>query len=57
VLALLAIYQFILFWINGVAGTYADAVAYWGPLVSGTVLWPLVAHFYSGIRYRAARSP
>jgi rod shape-determining protein MreD len=56
VLALLAIYQFILFWINGVAGTYADAVAYWGPLVSGTVLWPLVAHFYSGIRYRAARS-
>jgi rod shape-determining protein MreD len=56
VFALLAIYQFILFWINGVAGSYADAVAYWGPLVSGTMLWPIVQHFFSGIRYRAARS-
>jgi rod shape-determining protein MreD len=56
VFALLAIYQFILFWVNGVAGTYADAVAYWGPVVSGTVLWPLIALLYSGIRYRSARS-
>ena len=56
VFALLAIYQFILFWINGVAGTYADAVAYWGPLVSGTLLWPVVSHIFAGIRYRAARS-
>jgi hypothetical protein len=31
-------------------------VAYWGPLVSGTLLWPIVAQIYSGIRYRAARS-
>ncbi|MEX2125630.1 MAG: rod shape-determining protein MreD [Woeseia sp.] len=56
VFALLAIYQFILFWINGVAGTYADAVAYWGPVVSGTVLWPFISHIFSGIRYRLARS-
>jgi rod shape-determining protein MreD len=54
--ALLVIYQFILFWINGVAGTYADAVVYWGPVVSGTLLWPVVSHFFAGIRYRAARS-
>lgn len=56
VFALLAIYQFILFWINGIAGTYAHAVAYWGPLVSGTLLWPIIQHIFSGIRYRAARS-
>lgn len=54
VFALLVIYQFILFWINGVAGTYADAVAYFGPVVSGTLLWPLVSIFFAGIRYRSA---
>jgi rod shape-determining protein MreD len=56
VCALLAIYQFILFWINGIAGTYAEHQAYWGPLVSGTLLWPVIQHIFSGIRYRAARS-
>ena len=57
VFALLSIYQFILFWINGVAGTYADTVAYWGPVVSGTLLWPLIQYVFSGIRYRLTRSP
>ena len=52
VLALLALYQFILFWINGVAGIYAPAVTYWGPVVTGTLLWPLVSLVFSGIRYR-----
>lgn len=55
VLALLALYQFILFWINGVAGTYAPAVTYWGPVVTGTLLWPLVSLVFSGVRYRLAR--
>ena len=54
VLALLALYQFILFWINGVAGTYAPAVTYWGPVVTGTLLWPLISLLFSGIRYRVA---
>lgn len=54
VLALLALYQFILFWINGVAGTYAPAVTYWGPVVTGTLLWPPVSLVFSGIRYRLA---
>lgn len=55
VLALLALYQFILFWINGVAGIYAPVVTYWGPVVTGTLLWPLVSLVFSGIRYRAAQ--
>lgn len=54
VLALLGVYQFILFWINGVAGIYAPAVTYWGPVVTGTFLWPIVALFFGGIRYRLA---
>ncbi|MEO1246179.1 MAG: rod shape-determining protein MreD [Pseudomonadota bacterium] len=43
VLALLALYQFLLFWINGVAGVDARAASYWGPVLSGTLLWPLLA--------------
>jgi rod shape-determining protein MreD len=53
VFALLALYQFILFWINGVAGISAPAVTYWGPVIAGTALWPFVYMFLSGVRYRA----
>ncbi len=53
VFALLALYQFLLFWINGVAGVTAPAIAYWGPVLSGTLLWPFVFLFLSGVRYRS----
>jgi len=49
---ILAIYQFLLFWINGVAGVNAPAIAYWGPVISGTVLWPILMTVLSGMRYR-----
>ena len=52
VFALLSLYQFLLFWINGVAGITAPTSAYWGPVLAGTVLWPLLYTFLSGIRYR-----
>ena len=52
VFALLALYQFLLFWINGVAGVSAPAVEYWGPVVTGTFIWPIMAMFLSGMRYR-----
>ncbi len=52
VFALLALYQFLLFWINGVAGLHTEAVTYWGPVVTGTLIWPLLSMFFSGIRYR-----
>ncbi|MGB5331174.1 MAG: rod shape-determining protein MreD [Woeseiaceae bacterium] len=53
VFALLALYQFLLFWINGVAGVAAPAVTYWAPVVTGTLIWPLLYMFLSGVRYRA----
>jgi len=53
VFALLALYQFILFWINGVAGVHAAAATYWGPVLSGTIIWPLLSMLFSGLRYRA----
>ena len=52
VFALLALYQFLLFWINGVAGLAAPAVYYWGPVVAGTIIWPFLSIMLSGLRYR-----
>jgi len=51
--ALLALYEFILFWINGVAGVAAPARVYWGPVVSGALVWPLVQFALGGINRRA----
>ena len=53
VFALLALYQFLLFWVNGVAGISAPSISYWAPVISGTLIWPFVYFFLSGLRYRA----
>lgn len=52
VFALLALYQFLLFWINGVANVDAPAIQYWAPVISSTLIWPFVHMFLSGLRYR-----
>ncbi|MDX1518012.1 MAG: rod shape-determining protein MreD [Woeseiaceae bacterium] len=53
VFALNALYQFLLFWINGVAGIAAPASTYWGPVVTGAIFWPPLFLFLNGIRYQA----
>lgn len=53
VFAMLALYQFLLFWVNGVAAVSAPAVSYWAPVISGTLVWPFLYMFLSGIRYRS----
>ena len=52
VFAILALYQFILFWINGVAGVAVPPVDYWGPVISGTIIWPMVLVLLRGVRLR-----
>ena len=52
VFPILAIYQFLMFWINGVAGVTAPSIVYWGPVISSTLVWPIVMMFLAGIRYR-----
>jgi rod shape-determining protein MreD len=52
IFALLALYQFVLFWINGVAGVDVATIYYWAPVLTGTVLWPVVTMLLSGIRMR-----
>ena len=56
VFALLALYQFLLFWLHGVAGITVPAVGYWGPVITGTVLWPVISTLLSGVRMRAQLS-
>jgi len=50
VFAILALYQFVLFWINGVAGVDVPAVNYWGPVITGTILWPVAVMLLRGVR-------
>ena len=52
VFALLAVYQFMLFWINGVAGLSAAPINYWAPVITGALTWPLAFALLSGIRLR-----
>lgn len=53
VFAILALYQFILFWVNGVAGVDVPAVGYWGPVISSTLFWPFVYMMLRAVRLRA----
>ncbi len=53
VFSLLALYQFMLFWVNGVVGLPVASIQYWAPVISGTLLWPLVASLLNGARMRA----
>lgn len=39
---LLALYQFVLFWVDGVAGRTVPLVDRWGPVVSGGLVWLFV---------------
>ena len=53
VFATLALYQFLLFWINGVAGIDVDLVNYWGPVITGTIVWPFIVMVLRSVRLRA----
>lgn len=52
VFALLSLYQFLLFWINGVAGISASATTYWAPVLMGTLVWPLMFMLLNNLRFR-----
>ncbi len=52
VFALLALYQFILFWINCVAGISSPSVSYWGPVITGAIVWPFLSMILNDTRMR-----
>ncbi len=55
VFALLALFEFILFWVNGVAGIEAPASSYWGPVIAGTIVWPVLTTVLMSVRQRVRR--
>lgn len=54
VFALVSIGQFMLFWTNGVIGISTSPGDYLGPVLSSTLVWPLVAGLLNGINYHVA---
>ena len=52
IIPLLAIYKFILFWINGIVGIEAPLNTYWGPILTGALAWPLVTLILRTVPYR-----
>lgn len=56
VFALLALYQFLLFWINGVAGISAPERVYWAPVLVAFLAWPVVSMFMNGLSMRSRSS-
>ncbi|MDG2107416.1 MAG: rod shape-determining protein MreD [Woeseiaceae bacterium] len=53
VFPILVIYQFLLFWVNGVEGVNAPLITYWGPVISSTALWPVIIILLSKLRNKA----
>jgi len=52
VMVLLALYEFVLFWVDGAAGVTVPYVERWGPVITGTMLWPLMLGWLTRIRQR-----
>jgi len=55
VIALLALYEFILLWIDGLSGNPVPLIERWGPVVTGGMLWLLVLSGIERGRRTAAR--
>ena len=53
VLALLGLYEFILFWIDGVAGRTVPVSERWGPPLAGTLVWLVLLAVFAGGRREA----
>ena len=45
VLILLGLYEFILFWIDGVAGRTVPVIERWAPPLTGTLVWLVLLAF------------
>lgn len=52
VFALLAVYEFLLFWVDGIVGVAALGLNRWGPVISSAIMWPVVASLLNLIQRR-----
>ena len=56
IIPLLGLYEFLLFWINGVTGIHAPLTTYWGPVLTRALLWPLITLVLRTVPYRTRSS-
>ena len=49
VILLLTIYEFMLFWIDGVVGRSVPVIERWAPIVSGALVWPLILSYLNSV--------
>ncbi|MEM7279251.1 MAG: rod shape-determining protein MreD, partial [Pseudomonadota bacterium] len=56
VAGMLFIYEFMLFWINGLSGITTHTADYWVPVLTGTLVWPLVLVLLDGIAVRRSNA-
>jgi rod shape-determining protein MreD len=50
---LLALYEFVLFWVDGVSGRTVPIAERWGSVASGILLWPLLMLTFDRMRREA----
>jgi rod shape-determining protein MreD len=53
VVLLLVIYEFVLFWVDGVAGRTVPLQERWAPLLSSAIVWPLIIGYLDRYRHDA----
>lgn len=56
VLILLLLYQFLLFWIDGITGQPITTWRRWMPAIVGAMLWPVIVALIDTLNRRSARS-
>lgn len=56
IVPLMGLYEFLLFWINGVTGIHAPLSTYWGPVLTSALLWPLITLGLRTVPYRTRSS-
>lgn len=50
VVLLLSLYEFVLFWVDGVAGRTVPLAERWAPLLASAVVWPLILAYLDHYR-------
>ncbi|HSG63889.1 MAG TPA: rod shape-determining protein MreD [Gammaproteobacteria bacterium] len=53
IVLLLALYEFVLFWVDGVAGRTVPLIERWAPLVASAVVWPFILGYLDHYRHDA----
>ena len=50
IVLLLVLYEFVLFWVDGVAGRSVPLIERWGPLLASALVWPLILGYLDQFR-------